>query len=115
VIDDQNYRARQCIWAHPTSDGPLVLRYRGVPLGAVIHGYAGLSYFLHRDGTGTPVELEVRVGGQSIGRYVHHDELGWHPFSMVIQAHAGRTADVEFVISSESVNERHFCFYADTR
>jgi hypothetical protein len=115
VIDDQEYRPRRCIWAHPAQNGPLRIRFQAVPLGDVVRGYAGLSYFLFRDGEGAPVSLTVNVAGASIGRYVHRDETGWHPFEMRLGKNARSTADVEFVVESPAARDRQFCFHADTR
>jgi hypothetical protein len=115
VIEDERYRPRRCIWAHPTTRGPLLIRYQDVPLGRVIQGHGGLSWFLMRDGAGTPVELSVRVGGERIGSVVHHDTQGWHRFELPLGRHAGTRADVQFEVASESARERHYCFHADTR
>jgi hypothetical protein len=115
VIDDQHeYRPRRCIWAHPPEHGSLLLRFAAVPLGAVVRGHAGLPWLIHRDGSGTPVELRVRVGGREIGRVLHHDVEGWKRFELPTGA-AGRREDVELEVSSERAAHRHFCFQADTR
>jgi hypothetical protein len=115
VVDDQDYRPRRCIWAHPPRRGSLRIRYRDVPLGSVVRGYAALSWFLWRDGGGTPVELRVQVDGDLIGTLVHTDEQGWNRFQFATGRHAGKTADVEFLVRSDAAKDRHFCFYADTR
>lgn len=115
VMDDQDYRPRRCIWAHPSDRGPLVLRFDRVPLNKEIFGYAGLSYFLMREGAGTPVVLEVRIDGKSIGRYVHRDEWGWAPFHFPLPRSYDEPSSVEFVVTSERADYRHFCFYADSR
>jgi len=114
IIDDQNYRPRRCIWAHPTLHGNLALHFANVPLGKRIRGYAGLSYFLFRDGAGTPVELTVRIGDQQLGRHVHHDESGWQGFEFSTGALAGTKADVDISIESQSPERRDFCFYAES-
>jgi hypothetical protein len=114
IIDDQDYRPRRCIWAHPSLEGELTLHFPGVPMGKQLRGYAGLSYFLARDGVGTPVELSIEVNGREVGRYVHQDERGWRPFNFTTATMAGTTADVEFVIRSASPDRRDFCFYAET-
>jgi hypothetical protein len=115
VIDDERYRPRRCIWAHPMLDGPLVIAYRDVPLGDVVRGHAGLSWFIHRDGGRPPVDLELRVNGQTLGQHSHRDEQGWAPFSFGLGKYAGQTATVELVVRSAEIRERHFCFEADTR
>ena len=70
IVDDQDYRPRRCLWAHPPRRAVLVVRYASVPLGRVVRGYGALSWFLWRDGGNSPVELEVRVDGESIGTLV---------------------------------------------
>jgi hypothetical protein len=115
VIDDQQYRPRQCLYAHPSERGPLVVRFDRVPLARQIYGYAGLSYLLMREPKGTPVTLRVRVDGEPVGSYEHHDEWGWHRFAFDLGKHAGREAEVRFEVTSPSAAERRFCFYADSR
>ena len=115
IIDDQNYRGRRCIWAHPPGGGPTVVRFKHVPIGHTLHGYGGLSWFLTRDGAGTPIELTVKIDGQSIGTVVHRDVEGWKGFDLPTGAHAGHTADVEFEVRSDNPEQRGFCFYADSR
>jgi hypothetical protein len=115
IVDDQNYRPRRCLWAHPPREAVLVLTYPKVPLGQVVRGYGALSWFLWRDGGNSPVELEVRVDGKSIGTFVHRDEEGWHGFEFPTGASAGKSATVEFRVRSERPENREFCFWADTR
>ena len=114
IIDDQEYRPRRCIWAHPTPRGPLVIRFEAVPLGAAIRGHAGLPWLIMRDGAGPPVELEVRAGGRSLGTFVHRDQDGWSGFEFPT-GQAGTSTEVEFEVRSTSARDRHFCFQADTR
>ena len=115
VVDDERYRPRRCIWAHPSDRGALSIVYRAVPLGKVVRGYGALSWFLMRDGVGTPIEMTVEIDGESIGEFVHSDEQGWHAFEFSTGSRAGAAADVTFRVRSESPKDRHFCFYADTR
>ncbi len=115
IIDDQDYRARRCIWAHPPSGGVTVVQFKNVPLGRTIHGYGGLAWLLTRDGAGTPVQLTVKIDGQSIGSVVHRDQQGWKGFDLPTGAHAGQTADVTFEVQSDRSDQRSYCFYADTR
>lgn len=115
VIDDQDYRPRRCVWAAPPLGGPLTLHYKDVPIGKLIRGYAGDSWFLYRDGLGTPVDMQVRIGGDVIGTVVHQDQDGWKRFELPTGSHAGKREDVELVIKGEDAGQRHFCFYADSR
>lgn len=114
VLDDQDYRPRRCLWAEPLPGG-LRLSFKSVPIGRQIYGYAGLSYFIFRDGKHAPTTIGARVAGEEVGHYEHHDETGWHGFQFDTARFAGQTADVEFVVSSADPSERQLCFYADTR
>lgn len=115
VIDDQDYRPRRCIWGAPPLSGPLVIHYPDVPIGTTIHGYAGDSWFLFRDGLGAPVGMQVSIGGDVVGSVVHEDRDGWKGFQIPTGKHAGRREDVEFTIQGVEAGQRHFCFYADSR
>jgi hypothetical protein len=115
VIDDEQYRARRCIWAHPSPLGPLRIQFRNVVLGDRIYGYTGMQWLLVRDGVGGSVELELRIAGQNVGRVVHPDKTGWRQFEVAVGERAGETADVEFVVRSDSPQNRPLCFYADAR
>ena len=114
VIDDEQYRPRRCVWAHP-SGGGLRLKYAEVPLGTQLRGYGGLPYFTSRDGKGTPVRLEAFVDGDPIGSYEHRDGEGWTRFEFDTRPWQGQRHAVEFRISSQKLARREFCFYADTR
>lgn len=115
LLDDQDYRPRYCLWAHPPRQGQLVIEFPGATLGARLRGYGGLSWFLMRDGAGTPVELEVRVDGRSLGRWEHRDEQGWRGFEFATGVPPGTRATVEFRVSSADPAQRQFCFQADSR
>lgn len=113
LIDDQDYRPRQCIWARPPESGVLRLRFANVPLGRSLRGFAGLSYFLYRDGLGQPITLRARIGAEFAGEYVHRDEWGFRGFELAPRA-VNVTSDVEFEIASEGGEARDFCFVAES-
>lgn len=115
VVDDENYRPRRCIWAPPQPSAALHIRYRSVSITKAVRGWATLPWLMSRDLRGNSVTLGVSIGGQRIGAFVHLDGEGWTGFEFSTGAHAGRTEDVEFEISSSSAQERHFCFQADLR
>jgi hypothetical protein len=115
ILDDQEYRPRRCLWAEPRPGEHLRLSFKGVPIGRKIYGYAGLSYFIFRDGKHGAITLSARVAGEAVGQYEHHDEAGWHGFQFDTARFAGQTADVEFTVASDDPYDRQFCFYADTR
>jgi hypothetical protein len=113
IIDDQAYEPRRCIWAHPPASGVLRLRFSGVPLGSSLHGFAGLSYFLYRDGVGAPVRLAVASGALELGAVLHRDEMGFRGFDFSTAPVAGQTADIDFFVSSTDATRRDFCFSAE--
>lgn len=116
VIADQDFLPRRCIWSHPLARGEIVTRFTGVPLGSVVRGHGGMYWIVERDRKGAPVQLRVRVDGDTIGTVVHRDGDGWSEFEMPLGAHAGAaSATVEFAVSSPNNQHRHFCFEADTR
>lgn len=116
VIDSSlEYRPKRCIWANPTPTGPIGVTFREVPLGNKIRGFGQLPWLLERTYNGPPIVLTVRVAGQEIGRFEHRDGEGWRGFEFPLGALAGRTADVEFEVSSSLARERYFCFQADSR
>jgi hypothetical protein len=115
VIEDQNYRPRQCIWAHPSPRGTLEVHFDAVPIGKVISGHGGLPYLFEREWHGAPIELDVLVGGQPIGTFRHEDGEGWKRFELSTSAFAGRTEPVDFRVRSRSTKERQFCFQASVR
>jgi hypothetical protein len=114
VIDDQKYLPRRCIWAHPPGRGSLRLRFAGVTLGSKIRAWAGLSYFLFRDGLGEPVTIAFHADGRSLGEHQHRDEWGFRAFSLATGDLANRTVDVDVIVRAESAPNRDFCFVAET-
>ncbi|MBW2457769.1 MAG: hypothetical protein JRI68_24910 [Deltaproteobacteria bacterium] len=116
VIADEDFRPRRCLWAHPPRRGELRIRYRDVTLGQAIVGHGGLYWIIERERRGAPIELRVRVDGDEVGRATHVDGDGWSAFELDLGEHAGKTgATVEFAVSSQHHQHRHFCFEARTR
>ncbi|HMJ10585.1 MAG TPA: hypothetical protein VK524_04215 [Polyangiaceae bacterium] len=115
VIDDENYRPRRCIWAHPTGPHALRIRFAQVTLGSTVRGYGMFPWLILRDSMGTPLQLHVAIAGQRIGTFVYRDGQGWTGFEFPTGKYRGQRADVDFEVSSENIHNRHFCFQADTR
>ena len=75
-----------------------------------------MYWVIERAKLGAPVDLEVRVDGDSLGTFTHSDGDGWKRFEMDLGSHANaQEASVEFVISTKDYEHRHFCFQADSR
>jgi hypothetical protein len=110
VIDDQRYRPRRCLWAQPPREGVLRLRFSGVPSGKALQGFAGLSYFLFRDGGREPIELSAKLGDRSFGSYLHRDEWGWHGFRLGGSPGDAPAATLELTVRAEQAEARDFCF-----
>ena len=116
IIADERFLPRRCIYAHPTPSGARVVRFDKVPLGQRIVGHSGMYWMIERSKLGAPVDLEVRVDGESLGTFTHTDGEGWKRFEVDLGKHANEeAASVEFSISTTSYEHRHFCFQADSR
>jgi hypothetical protein len=115
VIEDQSYRPRQCIWGHPSNRGTLELHFADVPMGSKIVGYGALPYWFERESHGTPIELEVLVGGQGVGTWKHEDGEGWKRFEFSTAAFSGQRLPVDFHVRSRQPRTRQFCFQASSR
>jgi hypothetical protein len=115
IIDDEQARPRRCVWAHPPGgDGEIVARYRAVPLGAKIHGHAGMGWLIERDRAVPPFTLRIVAGSGEVGRVVHQPGDFWKGFEIDLGTAAHTTADVEFHVSAPS-GGTHVCFEADSR
>jgi hypothetical protein len=113
VIDDGDARPRRCIWAQaPGGQQEMVARFRDVPLGEVIQGYASTHYMNDREASSF-FYIRIVVDGDEVGRVYHHDGEGWRPFQVPLGSRAGRpSAEVELRVGGPS---RPACFEADTR
>lgn len=116
VIEDQHYRPRRCLWAHPPSGKKTkTVRYDKVPLGARIVGFTGAPYLVDRETKGAVIELAVKVDGETLGYARHENGSGWKPFTIDTEKYAGGQHRVEFEVSADNTKKRDFCFYADVR
>ncbi|MDX2055066.1 MAG: hypothetical protein SFV15_21875 [Polyangiaceae bacterium] len=117
ILDDQEFRPRRCIWAHPPDGGYLELSFSKVPRGRAVIGAAGLSYLLTRDGVGSDVSLEVLADGVSLGTHRERDTEGWQGFRFELPGSSQESSEVEltFRVSSVKAENRDFCFQAEVR
>jgi hypothetical protein len=103
---------RPCLWAHPPSQGRLVIEYPDVPLAGVLYGRAGHTlnsqHYAH-----APIFFDVTVGNSAPQRFVFELEENFRPF-MVKTATAG-TATVTFAVSTPDAGANHFCFDVEMR
>jgi hypothetical protein len=116
VIEDQNYRPRRCIWAHPSPGSVTkVIRFPKAKLGKEIAGYLGIPYLVDREQKGKPVTLSVSVAGEVVGQAEHNQGQGWHSFALDTTKFAGTEQAVEFRVDAKSIRYRTLCFHADVR
>jgi hypothetical protein len=115
TIDDEQFRPRRCIWAHPSPNGPLTLVFHDVPLGKKIVGHAGLPWLISRDGGGSPIELIARLDGVRLGRYVVVDQEGFQRFEWDTRLRDNQQADLELTVTTENAQNRRLCFTLETR
>ncbi|MEI9940288.1 MAG: hypothetical protein WDO69_23980 [Pseudomonadota bacterium] len=115
IIDDQNYRARRCLWANPAPGGLLTLNFANVPLGDQLYGYIGFSFFRFRDQGWPPVTVSFAIDGVQIGTHSHLPESGWQPFQFPTTQFRGSAREVRMEIAGNESRELELCFYAATR
>lgn len=115
IIDDQNYRARRCLWANPAPGGLLTLTFANVPIGEELYGYVGFSFFRFRDHGWPPVSLSFAIDGTGLGSHSHLPESGWQRFQFPTGQFRGQSHQVRLEIFGADKRELELCFYAATR
>lgn len=113
VIEDQSYRPRRCVLVDPVARGQIVLRFNAVPLTKRLVGFAGFSYFLHRDVAGKQVQLSVREGERELGQHGAEPAAGWARFELARSDVAG--AAIEIQVERLSPEPGDFCFALEAR
>ncbi len=89
------------------------LRFRDVPLGKTLVGYAGSSYLLAR-ATTSSVSVAVRAGDSaSVQRF--RDADGLRRFAVDTAVSAGHTSEVTFEITGSNARDADFCLIWETR
>ncbi len=115
VIEDEQYRPRRCIWAHPATGKVTTVRFDDVQLGTRLVGYGGLPWFLERETSGAPVTLDVFIDDKKLGQMTHEDGEGWKRFELSTEPFAQERHSVEFRVSAKRTHQREFCFQVDVR
>lgn len=115
VQDDERFRARRCVWAHPPQDGEVQIRFSDVPLAHVLRGHWSIHWTLEREQRGAPIFLDAFVEGEHIGQARHDDGQGWAVFELPLGEHARETGSLELRIHSPDAADRQICFDADLR
>lgn len=115
IIEDQQYRARRCLWANPSPGGLLTLTFPQVPIGEELYGYVGFPYFRFRDRGWSKVDITFTVDETTLGSHSHLPELGWQPFRFSTTALRGTMHEVRVQIFGADSRELELCFYAATR
>lgn len=103
---------RFCLWAHPPSQGRLVIQYPDVPLGGTLFGRAGHT-LNSRHHARAPVFLDVAVGEEAPHRFVFELEDHFRPF--LVPTSTTGTATITFAVSTPDAGANHFCFDAEIR
>ncbi len=103
---------RLCLWAHPPSQGRLVVSYPNVPLTGHLYGHAGhtlnSSVFARER-----IDFDVRIGDAVDQRFPIRLEETWQPIALSTPTTG--TATVSFAVSSPDAGANHFCFALDLR
>ena len=115
IIEDQDDRARRCLWANPASGDTLILRFENVPIGSELYGYVGFPHFRFRDRGWPKVTLSFAINDLQLGTHAHVPESGWQPFQLSTGSFRDSTAAVRIEIHGADSRELELCFYAATR
>ncbi len=115
IIDDERYAPRRCIWAAPNSAGPLVLRFRQVPLGKKLIGHAGAPWLMVRDGVGPPISLSVASSRGTLGSVAAKDTDGWVRFEWDTQSLENTSSDLQLTVVGTANIEQRFCFTLESQ
>ncbi|MFO0726557.1 MAG: hypothetical protein U1E65_22415 [Myxococcota bacterium] len=103
---------RLCVWAHPPSQGRLVVRFPNVPMTGHLYGHAGHTlnssiYARER------IDFDVRVGEAVDQRFEVRLEETWR--TIALRTPETGTATVSFAVSTPDAGANHFCFALDMR
>jgi hypothetical protein len=115
IIDDERYGPRRCIWAPPNSVGPIVLRFRQVPLGKKLIGHAGAPWLMVRDGVGPPISLSVAGSRGILGSIAAKDTDGWIRFEWDTRNLENTTSDLQLAVVGTAHLEQRFCFTLESQ
>ena len=115
IIDDEEYRPRRCIWAPPSSVGPVNLKFRQVPLGRKLVGHAGAPWLMVRDGVGPPITLAVSTSHGPLGSIAARDTDGWIRFEWSTESLQNTHSDVQLTILGTAHQDQRFCFTLESR
>lgn len=114
IIDDEHYRPRRCIWAPPSTQGTIALRFHQVSFGAKLVGHAGAPWLMVRDGVGPPIALSAGASGTTLGSVAAKDTDGWIRFEWQTEHLKDKTSDLELKIA-QTRGEQRFCFTLEAR
>lgn len=103
---------RLCLWAHPPTEGRLVIAFPDVPMTGQLFGRAGHTHNATLNARAA-VNLDVEVGSEPPQRFTFELKETFRPF--VLDTPSTGTATVTFAVSSPDAGANHFCFVADVR
>ncbi len=112
-IREIDYLPRRCIWAHPATRVPLVIRFPTAPHAGTLVVHGGLVGESALRPHLAPVHLEAYAGDRDLGGLTVPPRPGW--FERRLPLPGGDPGPVRFVVSTPSDGDRHFCFDAWVR
>ncbi len=101
-------KPQRCLWAHPLTDGTLVIEApwpRGARELAVYHG---LSDHAAAASAGKPVTLEVLADAQPLKRYVQQNQQGYTRHLLQVDPDSD-APHLVLMVTPPSDGARHFC------
>jgi hypothetical protein len=104
----------RCLWAHPAGREPLVVEYPSAPLSNELRVMGGIvGQIAYRTEHYAPVRLEVKIDGQPAAELEFPPGApGERRRTLDTRALAGTRHRVQFEVSADNPDMRHFCFDA---
>ena len=108
-------RAEHCLWAHPTTEGTLVVSFPDLPRASLVTGRHGISDLGATSDVVGEFTFEVRVDGEVLESRRQARRRGMTSFRVATGLDEVETFDLEFRVGGETTSQRHFCFTALVR
>lgn len=113
VLHALDHHPHLCLYATPTKDATLRLRFKDVTFGSELFGHSGVQWVAERTPTPEKIGMTFSAFDHLIGEHFHKVGAGWIGFELPTDDIAGKKGDL--VVDIEPAGTKQFCFEASTR